>query len=803
MKYPQLVQMPRDVEDWLEEQLKARGLDAVIYSRYIVNLLKQNYWNDPSEYLPSVSSHEKGSKKEHKGEYHDFDIWQPWDCESLKRLAVVRCLMSASNEKYDIENLVDELCAKLKDIESKGKGSSHYEIIPSQCVADPLPMDAALQCYAAFPQIDLYESNPVTMSPNSAWTRGLLHDSTYDDDNNKNTMEDYFSALFCGNAPDDFGFGFTRNNSGERQDGRKEKEEEEDRINFYNRQNLLDTECSERLYERNADIDKLIAKFDANVKDIWKSSGEPMTQTILSDSYAQYGNNFVWSFKQNEDDAKENVHEYKSSFSNWNKFSSPVLSNGISVTLSKWSAMDGQTSGTGLLNHNKESCFTEVVPKAKECEKNSSLNFSEANPNAPEEEDLLTSTKTHFRPIRMEEVQANQATMTYADGTTFAISNELEKVPFKRSESGAWYLDEDAKYQEFKESNRYTESESDLSSLEEFVPKFRVRQSNEKCCQTEDITEDQLVPSLNDTDCESDSYESEDEFYFPGDEELAQNIINSIDEEIIIKEKPKIKSDCNYNDIYLDAEGMEVLEITSFKKLGLGRCECGNEKEWEKKSFNRQGWSEIWSPQETCESCKANSEKVSTQDKYCRFREELTQDGEQLLSDLSCLQQLYSNSDWCDDDSTTASDFNDEEFPAGNGDGMMPRDGFFPEILDNYNNSKMDPSWKSLWAEEVKSSPEKILDEKIKIIIKGNDDKKFNEINERPFNADAVQKERKRRNSSSQKACNLYMEGQCRRPHCRFAHKDSAIPCPFYADASCLKGESCPLSHGLRRPLSL
>lgn len=63
MKYPQLVQMPRDVEDWLEEQLKARGLDAVMYSQYIVNLLQQDYWNDPNEYLPSVSSHEKVRNK--------------------------------------------------------------------------------------------------------------------------------------------------------------------------------------------------------------------------------------------------------------------------------------------------------------------------------------------------------------------------------------------------------------------------------------------------------------------------------------------------------------------------------------------------------------------------------------------------------------------------------------------------------------------------------------------------------------------------------------------------------------------
>lgn len=350
-------------------------------------------------------------------------------------------------------------------------------------------------------------------------------------------------------------------------------------------------------------------------------------------------------------------------------------------------------------------------------------------------------------------MQLNQTTV-YADGTTFAISNELEKVPFKRSESGTLYLDSDAeldaprKYKEYKEKDIYSrfDSESDLSSMEEFVPKFRIRQSNEKCCQTEEIIEDQLVPEINDTDCESDSYESEvDEFYFPGDDELAQNIINSIDEE----NDKKVQSDCNSNDIYLDNERMEILELTSFKKPEMNQCECGNGKDWqgdwERKLSGKQEWSEIWSPQETCESCKANSEKISTKDKYCRFREELTQDGEQLLSDLSCLQQLYSNSDWCDDDSTTASDFNDDELPNPNEE-MIQNDNFFTcEMLDNYNNLKKDPSWKSLWPDEDESSKKYGLwcDED-NTLRKGNDEIKLNEINERPFIVDAVQKERKR-----------------------------------------------------------
>lgn len=39
MKYPQLVSMPSAVSDWLEEQLEVRGIDALVYTRYVLSLL--------------------------------------------------------------------------------------------------------------------------------------------------------------------------------------------------------------------------------------------------------------------------------------------------------------------------------------------------------------------------------------------------------------------------------------------------------------------------------------------------------------------------------------------------------------------------------------------------------------------------------------------------------------------------------------------------------------------------------------------------------------------------------------------
>lgn len=106
------------------------------------------------------------------------------------------------------------------------------------------------------------------------------------------------------------------------------------------------------------------------------------------------------------------------------------------------------------LNHNEEeSCFKEVVPKQV-------LGLTTFTAGGPalaslppeakeQEEDLLTSARTHFRPIKQEDTQQG-----YADGTTFAIRSSLERVNYKRSESGMLLLESEfdtpKKYMEYR-----------------------------------------------------------------------------------------------------------------------------------------------------------------------------------------------------------------------------------------------------------------------------------------------------------------------------------------------------------------
>lgn len=91
------------------------------------------------------------------------------------------------------------------------------------------------------------------------------------------------------------------------------------------------------------------------------------------------------------------------------------------------------------INHSRDcSGFVEVPPRRRRAPPPSAP--PPAPPRAPpaaEREDLLTSARTHFRPIRRE---AEAEAPRYADGDTFDIRGDLDPVEFRRSESGGVYL---------------------------------------------------------------------------------------------------------------------------------------------------------------------------------------------------------------------------------------------------------------------------------------------------------------------------------------------------------------------------
>lgn len=290
---------------------------------------------------------------------------------------------------------------------------------------------------------------------------------------------------------------------------------------------------------------RLIAKFDSSIEALWNPDD---VSEMAEDLREEDSDDHLTTSPIPMD-----VHGSKQSLfiacgtnitsSIWSSRPSPEepLRDEWSVPLSvKWSEGDANPCFDSLvaLNHNREdSSFTEVIPRAFNANRQACEPLPQMlAPPAPvteeldtgkEEEDLLTSARTHFIPIRQEQAprQHNHQSTSYADGTTFAIPTSLDRITFTRSESGALYLEDDAdmdlppKYMEYKvkETQKSNDNaESDGEELVDFVPKFRVSQ-NEKCCQTEQ--EDASNENLPYPDLKQ-QYPGED-FYFPGDEQLS------------------------------------------------------------------------------------------------------------------------------------------------------------------------------------------------------------------------------------------------------------------------------------------
>ncbi|XP_028657703.1 uncharacterized protein KIAA0232 homolog isoform X2 [Erpetoichthys calabaricus] len=144
------------VQTWLGQELEKCGIDAVIYTRYVLSLLlHDSYDYDLQDQENDIFlGWEKGTgKKWGKGKKKSTDL----SLEEMKKQAAVQCLRSASDESSGIETLVEELCSKLKDLENKQKeklsikksdGSQSPEL-----VASPSSKDQVEMYYEAFPPL--------------------------------------------------------------------------------------------------------------------------------------------------------------------------------------------------------------------------------------------------------------------------------------------------------------------------------------------------------------------------------------------------------------------------------------------------------------------------------------------------------------------------------------------------------------------------------------------------------------------------------------------------------------------------
>ncbi|XP_073747499.1 uncharacterized protein KIAA0232 isoform X2 [Callorhinus ursinus] len=143
------------VQTWLGQELEKCGIDAMIYTRYVLSLLlHDSYDYELQEQENDIFlGWEKGAyKKWGKSKKKCSDL----TLEEMKKQAAVQCLRSASDESSGIETLVEELCSRLKDLQSKQEEKIHKKLEGSpspEAELSPTAKDQVEMYYEAFPPL--------------------------------------------------------------------------------------------------------------------------------------------------------------------------------------------------------------------------------------------------------------------------------------------------------------------------------------------------------------------------------------------------------------------------------------------------------------------------------------------------------------------------------------------------------------------------------------------------------------------------------------------------------------------------
>ncbi|KAI4459229.1 hypothetical protein MML48_6g00012833 [Holotrichia oblita] len=723
MKYPQLVSMPSAVSDWLEEQLEARGIDAVVYTRYVLSLL----YRDPIDVIcPDQDLH---FTQPDKVSYIFY----------LINILLIELKITHLQQKYDyllnikkswkcgIESLVDELCEKLKEINSN-QSANGKELLPEKKRAVSPPQDPAKRYYAAFPPLSRNSSvnspNLINLipkwfgSPKKRTPRKQNRSSSYEEKLHSKVELDNMKARSVGKQRYNYftrnkkEFGYCRNVSKSMDktensnnwdqlylfnNNAKNKctnttnwsQPKEDIINFVSDNNKDATENldswktlddSLNMYDDlPVDIRELLDSPSPQEDDTVEMMNLANMRDTGNKTFIQCGTNIISSIWSNDaamDDANriyENTfntaldestsesfldlkfssisidsktnkwptcdiiaeNETNSYFENFNRslldadFSSWNF--GTTEKFQKWSDAENEIQTNDImrsltmLNHSKESSFTEVIPRPGKAD----LNIFGTNTvvklmqeaalkklESEKDEDLLHSIHSHFKPIN----EKSETRSGYVDGTTFIIPSNVESVNYKRSESGFLYLENEQGI-----SRKYMDFRRSVGS--DFSLKFNICQ-NDKASQTDaDLVE---TPECD---------KEQESFYFPGDQEL---LIDDGVEECECSDK-------NTETFEIYGDDNVLTEI--FGKYE-NKCDlCNNNSSWEShwfrskdldKKLDKQSIRDIWSGGEVCTACmNLNNSHSSLTVLQSKLREDISQDGEQLLSDLSSIQKTY------------------------------------------------------------------------------------------------------------------------------------------------------------------
>ncbi|XP_032686222.1 protein PFC0760c-like [Odontomachus brunneus] len=209
--------------------------------------------------------------------------------------------------------------------------------------------------------------------------------------------------------------------------------------------------------------------------------------------------------------------------------------------------------------------------------------------NLPEpDEDLLTSARTHFRPIKDDGY--------WADGTTFPVNTAVEQVAYRRSESGnVWYLPGgESPYMEYRENDTASPVVPAILSSN-LTPKFRVRQCD-KSIQTDPVRFAVRRKLFFDDDCYDSTPLRGEDIVINKDEEEEEEEAVIEGEETVTVQCPKNKWVTENQDaITIDNEKNGIHHKQEIKQTNRDRDHNGNRKELEgkdkteNKSYDKDG----------------------------------------------------------------------------------------------------------------------------------------------------------------------------------------------------------------------
>lgn len=304
-----------------------------------------------------------------------------------------------------------------------------------------------------------------------------------------------------------------------------------------------------------------------------------------------------------------------------------------------------------LANHSSTSCFKVVKPLPFEAKQeilrnNESRQYQAAAAALDTStEDLLTSERSRFRPIRQ----------SYVDGYTFKINSDLDKIDYERSPSGTMFYDSEV-YREYSSyddedggANRVDESGSDQTNID-FVIKYAIRQ-NDMACQTDDIPPPIFgAPSAMSPLLHANRLQSFSSLNSQKSVSLGQRLISF--NSGVINQPQFVSMQRGNDDNDLDNDSMDQM-------IDLKEC-YANLKGWSMADNNRccnnnNNAHALW---EHCSTCSNDMISVPANR---LLKDELCADGDEIMSDLKDLQDLYIGSDWEDaDDSDMVVEYEDD-----------------------------------------------------------------------------------------------------------------------------------------------